>query len=103
VNSAGGALQPSRTSNARVLDQLLIIYTVVYDNEPAKSFDVDTFSRRGAQHKITGYALSQGCEPPGRWESNGSILTRNSQSHTRFQVKKYRPDRRWGWLSEDCC
>lgn len=74
MNSAGGALQPSRTSNARVLDQLLIIYTVVYDNEPAKSFDVDTFSRRGAQHKITGYALSQGCEPPGRWESNGSIL-----------------------------
>lgn len=81
MNGAGGALRPSHASDTRVLDQLSMTCTVVHDDESTESLDVDVFFMRGAQREITDYLISQGYEPPGRWETQrfgaerGSIET----------------------------
>ncbi len=68
MNGAGGALRPWHTSDTRVLDQLSVTCTVVHD-ESTEILGGDAFSMRGAQREITGYLISQGYEPPGRWET----------------------------------
>lgn len=71
MNGADETLWPSRTSDTRVLDQFSMICTVMYGDDSAESLGVDAFSVHGAQLEITGYLISQGYEPAGRWEPRG--------------------------------
>jgi hypothetical protein len=71
-------VRSSRPGDTRVLDPLSMTCTLVYDDESAEILDVDVFSMRGAQRdEITGYLISQGYEPTGRWESRGSTLSKD--------------------------
>jgi hypothetical protein len=88
VNGAGGAVRPWHTSDTGVLDQLSMTCTVVHD-ESTESLDVSAFSMRGAQREITGYLISQGYEPLGRWETQRFDAERGSIDAVRnFKVKK---------------
>ncbi len=88
MNGAGGVVRPWHTSDTRVLDQLSMTCTVVHD-ESTESLDVDAFSMRGAQREITGCLISQGYEPPGRWETQRFDTERVSIEAVRnLRVKK---------------
>ena len=42
---------------------------IVNDDETTEQLDVDSLSMRGAQREMTGWLLSQGYKPVGRWEA----------------------------------
>jgi len=46
---------------------MAIACTVVREDESTTSLDVDSLSVRGAQREITGWLISQGYVPAGRW------------------------------------
>ncbi len=58
--------------------------TVVHEDESTHRYDVDSLSLRGAQREMTGYFISQGYEPVGRWEVEGLA----EETVRRFKVKK---------------
>ena len=43
-------------------------------DESSECFDLGAFSMRGAQPEVTGYLVSQGYEPSGRWEAQKLML-----------------------------
>lgn len=43
--------------------------TVVYEDESTEGLDVDSLSLRGAQREMTGWLISHGYKPVGRWET----------------------------------
>lgn len=43
--------------------------TIVREDETTTSLEVDSLSMRGAQREITGYLISLGYSPAGRWET----------------------------------
>jgi hypothetical protein len=45
-----------------------ITCTVVREDESTYEIDVDSLSMRGAQREITGWLISDGYEPVGRWQ-----------------------------------
>lgn len=47
---------------------LEIVCTVANEDESTDQYPVDSLSLRGAQREMTGYFISQGYEPVGRWE-----------------------------------
>lgn len=51
---------------------LEITCTVVREDETTTSLDVDSLSMRGGQREITGWLLSQGYKPAGRWETEAA-------------------------------
>lgn len=51
--------------------------TVVNEDESTARYDVDSLSLRGAQREMTGYLISQGYEPVGRWETVQQVPDRN--------------------------
>jgi hypothetical protein len=103
VNGAGGALRLWHTSDTRVVDQLSMTCTVVCD-EFTEILGVDAFSMRDTQREITDYLVSQGYEPPSRWETQrfdaerGSIVAVHN-----FAVKKTVHVNDAGWLSGNRC
>ncbi|MGH3685132.1 MAG: hypothetical protein ACRDSM_08775 [Pseudonocardiaceae bacterium] len=60
-----------------------ITCTIVHDDESTRELDADSLSMRGAQREMTGYFISQGNEPVGRWEAEGPAETVG-----RFTVKE---------------
>ena len=42
-------------------------------DESTECLDLGAFSMRGAQPEVTGYLVSQGYEPSGRWEAQKLI------------------------------
>jgi len=45
---------------------------VVHEDETTKTLGVDALTMRGAQREITGYLISEGYTPVGRWEEETS-------------------------------
>ena len=43
--------------------------TVVHEDEHTEELDVDSLSMRGAQREVTGWLISQGFKPAGRWQA----------------------------------
>jgi len=48
---------------------LQVTCMIVAEDESTREFHVVSLSMRGAQREITGYLISQGFEPVGRWEA----------------------------------
>jgi hypothetical protein len=48
---------------------LQVTCLIVAEDESTRTLHVDSLSMRGAQREITGYLISQGYEPAGRWEA----------------------------------
>jgi hypothetical protein len=42
---------------------------VIHEDETAEELDVNSLSMRGAQREVTGWFLSDGYTPVGRWEA----------------------------------
>jgi hypothetical protein len=47
---------------------IAVTCTVACEDETTYTLDVDSMSLRGAQREITGYLISDGYAPVGRWE-----------------------------------
>jgi len=43
--------------------------TVVAEDETTQNLDVDSLSMRGAEREMTGWLISQGYKPVGRWQT----------------------------------
>jgi hypothetical protein len=61
--------------------------TVVREDESTDSLDVDSLSMRGAMREITGYLLSQGYKPNGRW----SAEVMSKEGDTLEAVRAFKP------------
>lgn len=46
---------------------------VVREDETTDSLDVESLSMRGAQREITGYLISGGYKPAGRWQDSRDL------------------------------
>ena|SRR6266567_6522621 len=46
-----------------------ITCTVVFEDESTDALSISSLSMRGAQREITGWLISQGYQPVGRWEN----------------------------------
>ncbi|GAA3089185.1 hypothetical protein JOF29_007953 [Kribbella aluminosa] len=53
-------------------ENMAIVCTVVYEDESTQQLDVDSLSMRGAQREMTGWLISNGYQPVGRWESEAT-------------------------------
>lgn len=66
-----------------------IACTLVREDESTEQLDVEAMSMRGAQRELTGWVISQGYEPAGRWrveavsETDGKTL----ESMRQFRAK----------------
>jgi hypothetical protein len=49
-------------------DNMQINCMVVHEDETTHSLEIDSLSMRGAQREITGWLISDGYEPVGRWQ-----------------------------------
>jgi hypothetical protein len=49
-------------------NNLEVTCRMVREDETTATLDVDSLSMRGAQREITGWLISQGYTPAGRWE-----------------------------------
>ena len=48
-------------------DNLEMTCRIVFNDESTEELDVQSLSMRGAQREMTGWLISQGYEPVGRW------------------------------------
>jgi hypothetical protein len=65
---------------------------VVLEDESTTNLDVDSLSIRGAQREITGWLISKGYEPVGRWEQEtDGRLEGLGESSRRFRPAKPSP------------
>ena len=67
-----------------------ITCAIVHDDETTTSLSVDSLSMRGAQREITGYLISKGYVPAGRWEtehtgSDGYVGTETLECARQFK------------------
>jgi hypothetical protein len=46
---------------------------VVYGGESTEELEIDSLSMRGAQREITGWLISQGYKPDGRWAAEARV------------------------------
>jgi hypothetical protein len=61
---------------------------VVREDESIYEIPVDALTVRGAEREITGWLISQGYEPAGRWD----IAGRNEDTGDEYEVsRKFRP------------
>jgi hypothetical protein len=62
---------------------------VVHEDESTEALDVDSLSMRGAQREITGYLISQGYKPDGRWATEAeddNVDYGSSETWRRFKL-----------------
>ena len=59
----------------------------VHEDESTSYRDVDSLSMRGAQREITGWLISRGYEPAGRWEAEVS----DPQVGVQESVRRFKP------------
>ena len=48
-------------------DNMQVTCRIVHQDETTSEYDIKSLSLRGAQREITGWLISQGYQPAGRW------------------------------------
>ena len=65
-----------------------ITCSVVFEDESTTTLDIDSLSMRGAQREITGWLISQGYRPVGRWEDEANAPDGQRECSRRFRPAK---------------
>jgi hypothetical protein len=73
---------------------LAVSCTVVREDESTVELDVESLSLRGAMREITGYLISQGYQPAGRWDATGGDEgDESTEGNIREVTRRFRPTR----------
>lgn len=73
-------------------DNLEVRCIVVHEDESTDRVKIDSLSLRGAQREITGYFISKGYKPDGRWETlvSGEAFLGNERNRGET-VRRFKP------------
>jgi hypothetical protein len=74
-------------------DNLEVTCRVAHEDESTSTLTVDSLSMRGAQREITGWLISHGYEPAGRWQDQwaDSIRGYHAETSRLFRPAKVKP------------
>lgn len=61
--------------------------TIVHEDESTEAVEVDSLSMRGAQREITGWLISRGYKPVGRWAGEWASGAAQESSRS-FRVER---------------
>jgi len=66
---------------------MAITCTIVHEDESTEETEIESLSFRGAQREISGYFVSHGYEPAGRWEDQEDDQRAGRESMRQFKPK----------------